>query len=85
MRGRFVGSWAPFLCGVKDQIVRAHLSHLFKWRGVRLGHKRVCSFCEKYSSKREREEEKKSFVIFALPPGIVFQITTADSFTVGSG
>ena len=37
VRGRFVGFWAPFLCGVKAQIVRAHLSHLFKWRGVRLG------------------------------------------------
>ena len=56
--------WAPFLCGVKAQIVRAHLSHLFKWRGVRLGQKRVCSFCEKYSSKREREEEKKSLCDF---------------------
>ena len=26
----FVGFWAPFLCGVKAQIMRAHLSHLFK-------------------------------------------------------
>ena len=34
---------------------------------------------------KEREEEKKSFVIFAHPPGTVFEITIADSFTVGSG
>ena len=54
-----VGFWAPFLCGVRAQIVRSHLSHLFKWRGVRLGQKRVCSFCEKYSSKRERGGEEK--------------------------
>ena len=37
--GACVGFWAPFLCGVKAQIVRAHLSYLFKWRGVRLGKK----------------------------------------------
>ena len=59
-----VGFWAPFLCGVKAQIVRAYLSHLFKWRGVRLGQKRVCSFCEKYCSQRERQEEKKSLCDF---------------------
>jgi len=28
--------WTPFLCGVKAQMRRFILSHLVKWRGVRL-------------------------------------------------
>ena len=80
----FVGFWAPFLYGVKAQIVRAHLSHLFKWRGVRLGQKGMCSFPKKYSSKKtEREEEEKSLCDFHTSTKLVFQITTTDSFTVG--
>ena len=57
---RFVGFWTLFLCGVKAQSMRAHLPHLFKWRGVRLGKKGMCSFREKYcSKKRERGGEEK--------------------------
>ena len=59
MRGRFVGFWAPFLCGVKAQIVRAHLSHLFKWRGVRLGKSECAHFVRNIAAKRERERERE--------------------------
>ena len=37
----------------------------------------MCLFHEKYSSKKRERRRRKTFVIFAHPLGIVFQITTA--------
>ena len=80
-----VGFWAPFLCGVKAQIVRAHLSHLFKWRGVILGQREGAQFVRNIALKERERRRRKAFVILSHPPWTVFQITTADSFIVGSG
>ena len=85
MRGRFFGFWAPFLCGVKAQIVRAHLSHLFKWIGVRLGQREGANFMRNIAAKERERRRRKAFVIFAHPLGIDFHIITADLFTVGLG
>ena len=57
-------------------------SHLFKWRGVIPERDLFVRKKQLQNIKRERRE--KITMIFAHSPDSVFQITTADSFTVGS-
>ena len=70
------------------------LSHLFKWRGVTWERERerererlICEgkIVTKYWERKEGERRKEIIVIFAHPLETIFQIATADSFTVGSG
>jgi len=69
-----------------NEKVRSILSHLFKWRGIRLGERERDLFVrKKHLQNIERERKGKIIVIFVHPPESVFQTAIADSFTVGSG
>ncbi|KAL5159517.1 hypothetical protein HKD37_15G043825 [Glycine soja] len=74
----------PFLCAVNFQMRRPILSHLFKWRGVRLKRDTMIethlSGENSYKSLREKEGEEKSL----LQPSIRSPLDRTNLWTMGS-
>jgi len=66
--GRFVGFFfSPFLCGIKTQMRRLILFHLFKWRRVRLGWERDSFVRKKPVTKHWERNVRKNHCDFRTP------------------
>jgi len=75
---------APFLWGVKAQMRRLILSHLFKCKGIKLGWERD-SFVREKQLQNIEKKERKSHCEFRTPTRKCFSDCNCNSFTIGSG